>query len=405
MSNSIEKSESGRLLSVDALRGFDMFWIVGAGTIVKAIGKMDENPVTVAVTTQLSHVQWEGFRFYDLIFPLFLFIVGISIVFSLDKAFEKGGRAKVLKRVFVRGLLLYVLGIFHHGGISNGWSEIALGGVLHRIAACYVFAALIYTFVRSTKGLGITAAALLVGYWGMLTFVPVPDLLIKKEAVEAAAVAAGSDSPFTIAAATEGSISGSYEEGRNLTNFVDFLFLGGRRAQDYYINEGLLSTLPAIALSLFGILAGRLLKNAEVSPHRKTALLYAFGAAGIVLGLLWSLQFPLIKRIWTSSFILVAGGLSAWLLATFYYLIDVKKKQGWCRPFVWVGCNALIVYMGARAIPFSYLATYFVGGGVAKYLNENVAEGLGAVVIAIVTLLLIVLCARFFYKRKIFIRV
>tara|TARA_R110002096_G_scaffold353937_2_gene547169 strand:- start:1798 stop:3015 length:1218 start_codon:yes stop_codon:yes gene_type:complete len=405
MSESKKQPGSERLRSVDALRGFDMFWIVGAGAIAKALGKMDENAATTLLTTQLTHVTWEGFRFYDLIFPLFLFIIGISIVFSLDKALAKGGRVAVLKRVFLRGVLLFALGIFYYGGVSNGWSEIALGGVLHRIAACYVLAALIYTFVRSTKGLAITAAVLLVGYWAMLTLIPFPDLQLDKETVEAAAGTAGSDSPFQIAAATESKVSGLYEEGRNLTNFVDFLFLRGRRAQTYYINEGLLSTIPAIALSLFGILAGRLLKSADFSPPRKIIWLLGAGAAGIALGLLWSLQFPLIKRIWTSSFILVAGGLSAWILALFYYLIDVKKWRVWCQPFIWIGCNALIVYLGARLIPFNKIATYFVGGDVAKFLNQRIAEGMGAVAIATVSLLLIFLCTRFLYRRGIFIRV
>ncbi len=402
-----EKTEpaTGRLRSVDALRGFDMLWIVGAGAIVKSLDKMEGNAVTSFLSTQLSHVEWEGFRFYDLIFPLFLFLVGISIVFSLDKALEKGGRRAVLKRVFVRGILLYVLGIFYYGGIANGWAEIALGGVLHRIAACYMFAALIYTFVRSPRGIAIAASVLLVVYWAMLTFIPIPDLLLEKKTVEAAAEAAGSNSPFAIAAATEGTIRGSYEEGQNLTNFFDFLFLKGRRAQDYYINEGLLSTLPAIALSLFGILAGFLLKDVDVTPRRKTVRLLAFGAAGIALGLLWSLQFPLIKRIWTSSFILVAGGLSAWMLALFYYLIDVKNWRRWGEPFVWIGCNALIVYFGARMIPFGKIASYLVGGDVAKFFNTRIADGFGAVIIALVSLLLILLCARFFYKRGIFIRV
>jgi len=399
------KPDPGRLISVDALRGFDMFWIVGAGAIVKALGRMDENAATSFLSHQLSHAEWEGFRFYDLIFPLFLFIVGVSILFSLDKAFEKGGRAAVLKRIVVRGILLYLLGIFYYGGLSKGWSEIALGGVLHRIAACYVFAALIYTFVRSTRGILVVISLLLVGYWAMLTLIPIPDLPLEKEFVEAAAKTVGSDSPFTIAASIEPTVTGSYEEGRNLTNFVDFLFLKGRRAQDYYINEGLLSTLPAIALSLFGILAGRLLRNSEISPRRKVGWLLAVGTVAIAIGLLWSLQFPIIKRIWTSSFILVAGGLSAWMLTIFYYLIDVKKWRGWCQPFVWVGCNALVVYLGARLIPFQTIASYFVGGDFGKYLDTRIANGLGGVVGAIVSLLLILLCARFLYKRGIFIRV
>ncbi|MCB1087700.1 MAG: DUF5009 domain-containing protein, partial [Verrucomicrobiae bacterium] len=244
-----------RLVSVDALRGFDMFWIVGAGAIVQALGKMNENAFTTFLTTQLSHVQWEGFRFYDLIFPLFLFIVGISIVFSLDKARESGGRRTMAARILRRGVLLFALGIFYYGGLSKPWPEIQLGGVLHRIAACYVLAALIYLFIQSRKGLLIAAATLLIGYWLMLTFVPFPDLKLDQETVEAVGKKIGNDSPFAIAAATEGTVRGLYEEGRNLTNYFDFLFLPGKKAQRYYINEGLLSTLPSVVLSLFGILA------------------------------------------------------------------------------------------------------------------------------------------------------
>ena len=221
----------GRLLSVDALRGFDMFWIVGAGTVVKALENLESNAVTSFFTTQLSHVQWEGFHFYDLIFPLFLFIVGSSIVFSLDKAFRFGGRAAVMRRVFVRSLLLFLLGILYYGGFSQPWPDIRFGGVLHRIAACYFFGSLIYTFVRSTRGLLVVSAVLLAGYWALLTFVPVPDLLLARSEVTAAAERAGSDSPLAIIAATESRIRGSFEEGRNLTNFVDFLFLPGQKAQ------------------------------------------------------------------------------------------------------------------------------------------------------------------------------
>lgn len=382
-----------------------MFWIVGAGAIVKALGEMDKNVVTTYLTTQLTHAKWEGFRFYDLIFPLFLFIVGISTVFSLDKAFVSGGRAAVLQRVFRRGLLLFALGVFYSGGLSRPWPEIKIGGVLPRIAACYFLAALIYSFLRKPRDLAIAATGLLVGYWVLLTFVPIPDLLLQKDVVEAVAESIGSDSPFAIAAATNGTISGLYTEGRNLTNFVDFLFLPGRKANHYYINEGLLSTLPATALSLFGILAGLLLKNEAVSPQKKIVWLLASGTVGILIGLLWSLQFPIIKRIWTSSFILVASGLSAWVLAVFYYTVDVRKWQPWCEPFVWVGCNALAVYIAARFIPFRKLATYFVGGDIEIFMNRYIAAGSGAVLIAAVSLLLVVLFARFFYRREIFIRV
>lgn len=404
-SPSKQTATSSRIRSIDALRGFDMFWIVGAGTLVRALDKMNDHPVTAFLTTQLTHAKWEGFRFYDLIFPLFLFLVGISIVLSLDKALARTSRAAVIVRVLRRGLLLYGLGVFYYGGLSKPWPDVALGGVLHRIAACYVLASLIYLVANRPRSLVIAAGTLLVGYWALLTFVPFPDLHLNRDVVEAAAESAGSDSPQAIAAATNDRVTGLYEEGRNLTNFVDFLFLPGRKAQVYYINEGLLSTLPATALSLFGILAGLLLKNDAVTPRGKVARLLAFGAVGIALGLLWSLQFPLIKRIWSSSFILVASGLSAWMLAVFYYIIDLRKWQWWSAPFVWIGCNALTLYLAARFVPFSRLAACFVGGDVEQFINHQVTEGFGAVVNAAVALLLLFLFARFLYRRGIFIRV
>jgi len=396
---------SERLLSVDALRGFDMFWIIGADATVAALAQMNENPITVFLTTQLTHVEWVGFHFYDLIFPLFLFIVGISTVFSLDKAFETGGRATVLRRVARRGLLLYALGVFYYGGISQSWADIAWTGVIQRIAVCYVFGALIYTFVRSTRGIVVVSSALLIGYWALLTFVPIPDLPLEKATVEAAAASINSDSPFDIADATKGRVRGLYEEGHNLTNFVDFLFLRGRKSQIYYINEGLLSTLPAIALPLFGILAGCLLKNRKMSPHRKIRWLLVAGAAGVALGLLWSLQFPVIKRIWSSSFILVSGGLSAWMLALFFYIIDVRHWRRWSEPLLWIGSNALVLYIAAEIVPFQKIAAHFVGGDVAVFFDHWGAEGLGTVVITAVSLLLVVMLSRFLYRRRIFVRV
>jgi predicted acyltransferase len=366
---------------------------------------MSANPVTTFLATQLQHVKWEGFRFYDLIFPLFLFIVGVSLVFSLDKALATGGRRGVLWRVFRRSVLLFALGVFYTGGLSKPWPDVSLGGVLHRIAACYFFAALIYVFVRNAKGLIAAAVMLLAGYWALLTFVPVPDLKLDKPTVNGIARQIGSDSPADVAAAVPGRIRGSYEEGRNLTNYLDFRFLPGRKAQTYYINEGLLSTMPAIALSLFGALAGLLFKNGGATPGRKIAWLCAGGAIGIALGLLWSLQFPLIKRIWTSSFVLVAGGLSALLLALFYWLVDVRLWRTWCLPFVWIGCNPLTIYILSTIVNFRDVAARLVGGSVQQFLDTHVAAGFGGLVVAIVGLLLAMLLMRFLYQRQIFLRV
>lgn len=393
-----------RLMSVDALRGFDMLWIVGAGSIVNALERMGANPVTAALANQLKHVEWEGFRFYDLIFPLFLFIVGISLVFSLDKELERGGRAWVLGRVFRRGILLFAVGVFYYGGVSKPWPEVQLGGVLHRIAACYVGAALIYTFVRSPGGLVIVCALLLIGFWALVTFVPIPDLKLSRAVVEEVARKIGSDAPADIAASVGNRVRGSYEEGRNLVNYLDFLYLPGKKAQGYYINEGLLSTLPAIALPLFGVLTGLLFKNGRVESRGKIAWLVAAGLVGLLLGLIWCPSFPLIKRIWSSSFILVAGGCSSLLMALFYWLVDVRGWRRWCQPFVWIGCNALTIYLASAIVGFQSLAARFTGGDVERFLDARVAQGFGGLLTACTGLLLVILFARFLYRRQIFLR-
>jgi predicted acyltransferase len=311
----------------------------------------------------------------------------------------------VLARVLRRSVLLLAIGVFYYGGVSQPWPNVQLGGVLPRIALCYLGAALIYTFVRNARGLLAVAAALLVGYWALMTFVPFPDLRLEKPVVEEIAGRIGSNSPFAIAAAVPGRIHATYEEGRNLCNYLDFLYLPGKKAQLYYINEGLLSTLPSIALSLFGAMAGLLLKNPRVSPSRKVVWLLAAGAAGVLLGLLWSAQFPLIKRIWTSSFVLLSSGLSALLLTVFYYIVDVKQYRKWCQPFVWIGCNALTIYVAAQVVSFQTVAARFAGGDVKEFFDTRVAPGFGSLVIALVSLALVVLFARFLYRRNIFLRV
>jgi predicted acyltransferase len=195
-----------------------------------------------------------------------------------------------------------------------------------------------------------------------------------------------------------------YEEGYNLTNYVDFRFLPGTKSQTYYINEGLLSTLPSIVLCLGGIGAGRLLKNPRVPGRRKVALLLAAGAAAVLLGYLWSSQFPLIKRIWSSSFVLVAGGFSALVLGVFYLVVDVWQWRRWCEPVVWIGANALTIYLAVNIINFPQLAERLVGGDVKRFLNTGVAAGLGELFVALVGLGLALLLVRFLYQRKLFLR-
>lgn len=393
-----------RFRSVDALRGFDMFWILGAGTLVKGLEKMGVNPFTHFLSTQLTHVQWVGLVFYDLIFPLFLFLVGVSIVFSLDRTVARDGRGPAIRRIVWRSVLLFLFGVLYTGGLSHRWPDISLGGVLQRIAACYLGAALIYVWCASRlKVIAGIAAGLLVGYWALLTFAPFPDLSLEKANVEQIARRIGSSDPAAIAAAVPERVSGVYEEGRNLTNYFDFRFLPGKKMSLYYINEGLLSTLPAIPICLFGIFAGRLLTSGA-SDRRKVLLLLAAGVASVLIGCLWAVQFPVIKRIWTSSFILIASGYGALMLALFYYIVDVRKWDRWCEPFVWIGMNPITLYLSGKFISYSAAAEMFVGGDVKAWF-DSLAQGLGSLVVALTSLSLVFLLAWFLHRRRIFLRV
>jgi predicted acyltransferase len=396
----------GRLTSVDALRGFDMAWIVGAGPFVQSFLGIDRNPVTEFLHEQLEHVRWGGFHFYDLIYPLFVFLVGVSIVFSLDRAREKESRGTLVLRILRRGLIIYLLNFIFNGGFAIHWPHMRVAsGVLALIAASYVIAGLLYVFFADRLRVlaGITAA-LLLGYWALLGLTPFPDFHLDKTTVEALAVKAGSHSPAAIAAVVPERVSGVYEEGRNLSNYLDFRFLPGRLLNGYYESQGLLSPITGATVCLLGIFAGRLLKQPSIAPRRKVVLLAVGGVAAIGVGLLWSLEFPIVKKLWSSTFCLVAGGCSALLLSLFYLIVDVWEWRGWCQPFVWIGMNPITLYLLSSLVSFPKIAERLVGGDVHDYLERHVT-GTGAALGAFTSFLLVVLLARFLHHRKIFIRV
>src|SRR5437763_1194857 len=140
------QKRSERIISVDALRGFDMFWIMGGDLLVRSLVKIHDSSLTRGLAAQMEHCEWAGFHFYDLIYPLFVFIVGVSLVFSISRLIEREGRAAAIKRIFFRSLILFLLGVFYMGGLANGFKNVYLVGVLHRIAVAYFFAALIFCF-------------------------------------------------------------------------------------------------------------------------------------------------------------------------------------------------------------------------------------------------------------------
>jgi predicted acyltransferase len=391
-----------RLVSVDALRGFDMFWIIGGEQVAHALEKTGGGPVISTVASQLQHVEWAGFHFYDAIFPLFLFLVGVAIVLSLNPAKMSGGRKTALMRILRRSALLFGIGVLYYGGITRPWPDVALSGVLHRIALCYLAAATLHLFLPR-KGIVISAAACLFGYWALLTFAPFPDVNLKHSTLGKKGTQADAQTPgqlFAGAAPTHG----VFEEGRNYTHYVDATALPGRKRNLYYTNEGLLSAIPAVATTLFGIMAGWVLTATGWSERRKVACLLGAGALGVALGLLWGLQLPIIKRIWTPSFCLVASGVSAMFLGAFYLVVDVWRWQRWTVPFLWIGANALTAYLLVNVVNFEELAARFVGGDFSVFLDAHLVPGTGLLVIALVGLLLPVLLLRFLYQRKIFIR-
>ncbi len=377
---------SQRLVSLDALRGFDMFWIIGVDAMFATLHYTSGNKVIQFVAYQLDHSEWEGFRFYDFIFPLFVFIVGVSLVFSLSKTIEKGGRSKAIGRIFRRSLLLYALGVFYYGGFSNSWDNMRLVGVLPRIAFSYFFAGLLFCFFKP-RTLVITCAGILIGYWAMLTFVPFPN--------------------YRDATAPQ-MVHGSFTQNLNLVGYFDLQYLPGDNGNGID-PEGLLSNIPAIASCLLGVFAGLLLMDQKTVDRRKVIYLLSFGVVSIALGWLWGVQFPVIKKLWTSSYVLVAGGYSAILLAAFYQIVDVWKYQKWCQPFVWIGMNAITIYMGENILGgyhgYDHISERFLGGDIRSFFEHHVGKGFGESMINIGGLLAAFLLARFLYRRKIFLRV
>jgi len=354
-----------RLVSIDALRGFDMFWIIGGDYLVRSVPAIHDSALTRGLAAQMEHCAWAGFHFYDLIFPLFVFIVGVSLAFSVTRMIERVGRPAAIKRIVIRSVILFALGIFYMGGVANGFKNVYLAGVLHRIAVAYFFAALIFCFFR-LRTMILICFGLLVGYWVLMTFVPVPGI--------------GAPSLET--------------PGKNLAHYLDELYLPGQRFEGT-----LLSTMAAVANCLLGVFAGLLLKNPTIPDQQKVYWLVGGGAISLGLGFAWAQQFPIIKLLWTSSYVLVACGYSAILLGIFHQIIQLWKFQKWAQPFVWIGMNAITIYLVANMVNFHRLAQRFVGGDIRIFLGRY-----SELTLALVTGALGLWLVHFLYRRKIFLR-
>lgn len=370
-----------RVVSVDALRGFSIFWILGADGVIWSLDEMSRGKGPVPSTigsflgTQMTHVAWEGFRFYDFIFPLFIFVSGVAIALSLPRLIEREGKAQAHVRVLRRALLLYGLGLIYYGGISQHWSDIRFLGVLQRIALCYLFASLVFLHFHA-RGIVVALVVLLAGYWALMTFVPVPGIG-----------------------------AGSFAPNANLANWIDAQYLPGRLWDITRDPEGLLSTLPAIGTCLLGALAGLLLIDERLRAQQKSLMLIGAGIPLVGAGYFWGLQFPIIKAIWTSSFVLVAGGYGLMLLGASYQVIDVWGFRRWATPFVWLGANAITLYFINGVLGFEPFAMRFVGGDFAALLDRVATPGAGSFIARALGLAFAIALAGFFYRRKIFLRV
>ena len=389
---------SRRLMSLDALRGFDMFWIVGGEELVHGLYKAWPVGPMGILDRQVGHKPWQGVAFYDMIFPLFVFIVGASLVFSVTRMIERGGKAAALKRIFVRSLLLYLFGLLVYGGLSKGVEHIRWMGVLQRIALSYFFASLIFSTFR-LRGMIVICASLLFGYWALCTFVPIRDFNLETQHLQSLNLKPESPETMTRFLATTNWVRGRFDDGLCLPQHLDFQYLPGRKWDGAYDPEGILSTLPAVATCLLGVFAGLLLKNGTIPDQRKVLLLLGAGVTGIVLGFLWGLQFPVIKKIWTSSYVLVVGGYSCVFLAVFYQMIEIWQWRRWCEPFLWIGMNAITIYMVFNLAPFEEVAKLVVGGPV-----EHGLGAWGPLVVAVAVMGLVLAFTRFLYQRKIFLR-
>ena len=410
-----------------------MFWILGADSFVYALGELGKNPATQFLAAQLDHAEWAGFRFYDLIFPLFIFIMGVSTVFSLTKIIEREGKAAAVKRVLIRGALLFVVALIYSGGFTNPWPDMRLMGVLNRIALCYTVGGLLFIFCN-VRALAAATAAMLLGYWAIMAWTPMRDIHLEKSELAAFAKNSGDEklakqfeaagppsainpsaktnSPVWTATAqmylaTTNHVVGKYEPGYNVANHFDFRHLPGRKYDLFWDPEGFLSTLPACVTGLLGIFAGLFLRLKNLPDTKKVFWLIGAGAVSATLGWLWGIEFPVIKKIWTSSYVLVAGGYSAMLLGLFYWIVDVKQWSWWCQPFIWIGMNPITLYLTSNflgGLGFEKLARRLTGGPVKMFFDTHVTPGFGELVGSLVGVLLFVWFARFLYQRKIFLR-
>ena len=367
-----ELKSNNRLYSLDAIRGFDMFWIIGAEEIFHKMAEIKDNVFWHGLSNQFIHPEWHGFVFYDLIFPLFLFLSGVATPYSIGNQLSKGKeKSKLLKHVVKRGMILVLLGIAYNNGLEiKPIEEIRFGSVLGRIGLAYMFANIIYLFANQRNQI-LWFFSLLVGYWGIILCFSAP-----------------------------GFIPGDLSIEGNIISYLDRLVMPGKLFLGIHDPEGLFSTIPAISTALIGIYTGNLLINTNKNKKRTAAKLIIIGTLFIIMAQIWNLFFPINKNLWTSSFVLQCGGLSMILMAIFYYLIDILGYNKWAFFFKVIGMNSILIYMSIVFIDWS-----FTTNSIFKWLFDIAGEPYNSIVYVICLLTVQWIFLYLLYKKKIFLRI
>ncbi|WP_262248950.1 acyltransferase family protein [Parapedobacter soli] len=353
----------GRLVSLDAFRGFT----IAAMIIVNTPGSWEY------VYAPLRHASWHGITPTDCIFPFFVFIVGISITLSYRKMLDAGrSKAGLVGKTLKRAALIFLIGIFLGLFPDFAFEDIRIPGVLQRIAVVFLVCALLYLYT-TWKQQAIIGSALLLLYWAAMLLVPVPGVGI-----------------------------GVLEPGKNLAAWVDGLLIPGTMWQGTWDPEGILSTFPAIATGISGMLAGKLLAIDGMSYERKVIWLYLGGLSAFIVGSAWGWVFPINKNLWTSSYVLYTAGLAAMVFGSLFFVIEVLKLSAWAKVGVVFGANAITAYVIGGVLPEllepvnTWYGHHFINGGGAEVASLLWAIGICALCYIPIYVL---------YKRQIFIKI
>lgn len=360
---------SQRLYSLDALRGFDMFWIIGGEEIFHALAEITKSPFWMAVSIQFTHPKWNGFHFYDLIFPLFLFLAGVSSPYAIGRAFEKGSnKQQIIAKVVKRALILVILGIIYNNGLQlRPLSDIRFSSVLGRIGIAYMLANFIYIYFKE-KAQIIWFLGLLIGYWLTLKFTSAPGFPMGDLTMEG-----------------------------NFSSYFDRLILPGRLSLVIHDTVGFFNNIPATCTALSGIFTGVFLKNSPIEPSKKVFWMASMGILSVAIALIWNIDFPINKNLWSSSFVMLTTGLSLLFFALFYYIIDVKEIQKWAYFFKVIGMNSILIYISGKFLDWNYTTK-----ALFQWLIDWVGEPLNILVMAFCVILIKWLFLRFLYKKKLF---